>query len=101
MKFGIAFVTESAAKFASDVTVVANFLVCVFVKGCVAFGTVCACFKIFFLLWGEKHGLSCHFVIVSVLCLCCFIEVAEKTHYTVISAPRLDVSRVLSLCCKL
>ena len=42
VKFGVAFVTECAAKFPSDVTVVANFFVSVFVEFCVASRTVSA-----------------------------------------------------------
>ena len=77
--------TKSAAKFASDVTVVANFLVCVFVEFLVTFWTVCACFKVFLLLCAEEHGLSSHFVVASVLRLSRLIKVAEKVDNAVFS----------------
>ena len=66
VKFGVTFMAESATKGASDVIVVANFLVCFVVEFSVAAWAVCRCLKVFLLLCGENHGLPCHFVIASV-----------------------------------
>ena len=50
VKFSVAGMTESAAKLASDVIVVAYFLVFFFIKWCFAAWTMCACIEFLLLL---------------------------------------------------
>lgn len=96
-EFEIAFGAERASKLASDVIMVATFLVCCLIKKCVAAWAVSDCLKVCFFLWRDNHVSAC-ITILSLLCDGLCLKVAKKTNNAVFSAPKFDVCVVLMLC---